>query len=94
LIGGRVWYDDHLLRDGDMNPNDIESLIDEWTALGFQPMEERDGERMWKDVCVIESMFGGPTLPCEWLALAGEANSAYLKGTDSGSIVGRKRHEP
>jgi len=94
LIGGRVWYDDYLLRDGAMNPNDIESLIDEWTALGFQPMEERDGERRWKDVCVVESMFGGPTLPCEWLALAGEANSAYLKGTDPGSIVGRKRHEP
>ena len=94
LIGGRVWYDDYLLRDGAMNPNDIESLIDEWTALGFQPMEERDGNRAWKDVCVVESMFGGPTLPCEWLALAGEANSAYLKGTDPGSIVGRKRHEP
>ena len=37
LIGGRVWFDDHLLRDGAMNPNDIESLIEEWTELGFQP---------------------------------------------------------
>ncbi len=89
LIGGRVWYDDHLLRDGAMNPNDIESLIDEWTELGFQPMEERDGERTWKDVCVVESMFGGPTLPCEWLAIGEDGCSAYLKGTDPGPTRSR-----
>ena len=23
LIGGRVWYDEHLFRDGAMSPNDI-----------------------------------------------------------------------
>ncbi|MDX9995073.1 MAG: hypothetical protein RBS28_07085 [Rhodocyclaceae bacterium] len=84
LIGGRVWYDDHLLRDGAMNPHDIESLIDEWTALGFQPMEEIDGERRWKEVCVVESMFGGPTSPCEWLAIGEDGCSAYLKGTEPG----------
>ena len=89
LIGGRVWYDDHLLRDGAMNPHDIESLIDEWTALGFQPMEEIDGERRWKDVCVVESMFGGPTSPCEWLAIGEDGCSAYLKGTDPGAIKSR-----
>lgn len=89
LIGGRVWYDDHLLRDGAMNPNDIESLIDEWTELGFQPMEERDGDRTWKDVCVVESMFGGPTLPCEWLVLGEDGRSAYLKGTDPGPTSSR-----
>ena len=27
LIGGRVWFDEHLLRDGAMNPSDIESLL-------------------------------------------------------------------
>ncbi len=26
LIGGRVWFDEHLLRDGAINPGDIESL--------------------------------------------------------------------
>ncbi len=89
LIGGRVWYDDHLLRDGAMSPNDIESLIDEWTELGFQPMEEIDGERRWKDVCVVESIFGGPTLPCEWLAIGEDGRSAYLKGTDPGPTRSR-----
>ena len=38
LIGGRVWYDEHLFRDGAMSPRDIQSLIDEWEGLGFQPM--------------------------------------------------------
>ena len=28
LIGGRVWYDEHLFRDGAMSPNDICYLTD------------------------------------------------------------------
>ena len=70
LIGGRVWFDEHLLRDGAMNPADIESLVDEWTSLGFQPTTELDGQRIWQDCCVVESMLGGPTLPCDWLELS------------------------
>ena len=27
-IGGRVWYDEHLFRDGAMSPNDIGNLVD------------------------------------------------------------------
>jgi len=27
LIGGRVWYDEHLFRDGAMSPNDIAYLL-------------------------------------------------------------------
>ena len=49
LIGGRVWFDEHLLREGAMNPADIESLVDEWTSLGFQPTVEVDGKRIWQD---------------------------------------------
>ena len=91
LIGGRVWFDDHLLRDGAMNPGDIESLIDEWTALGFQPIEDRDGERFWKDCCVVESMFGGATLPCDWLEIGDDVRSAWLKGTTPGQIKQRQK---
>ena len=29
LIGGRVWFDEQLLRDGAMNPTDIASLVEE-----------------------------------------------------------------
>jgi hypothetical protein len=90
LIGGRVWFDDHLLRDGAMNPRDIESLIEEWTALGFQPTEERDGEKVWKDCCVVESMFGGATLPCDWLEIGDDVRSAWLKDTTPGPIKKRQ----
>ena len=30
-IGGRVWYDEHLFRDGAMSPNDIGNLV-EWCS--------------------------------------------------------------
>ncbi len=90
LIGGRVWHDDHLLRDGGMSPLDIEHLIEEWAALGFQATEERNGRRAWKDCCVVESLLGGATLPCDWLAIGEDGCSAYLKGTEPGEI--RSRH--
>ena len=93
LIGERVWLDDHLLRDGAMNPMDIASLVEEWAQRGFQPTVKKKGQRIWKDCCVVESMFGGPTLPCDWLILADDANSAYMKGADPGVIVGPLHRE-
>ena len=92
LIGGRVWFDEHLLRDGAMSPQGIESLVEEWTELGFTCTEERDGQRVWVDCCVVESLFGGSTLPCDWLEVADDGCSAYLKNTDPGPVVGRQRH--
>lgn len=86
LIGGRVWYDDHLLRDGAMNPQDIGALVIKWERLGFQPTEERDGNHVWKDVCVVQSLFGEPTLPCDWLEISEDGYSAYLKGTTPGPV--------
>ena len=91
LIGGRVWFDEHLLRDGAMNPADIESLLEEWTQLGFEPTGERGGQRFWQDCCVTESLFGGATLPCDWLEIAGDGCSAFLKGTDPGEVAGRRQ---
>jgi len=89
LLGGRVWYDEHLLRDGAMNPNDIGSLVEEWTQLGFQPTEMVDGQRIWKDICVVESMLGGPTLPCAWIEFDAENRCAFLKGQPPGEVIGR-----
>ena len=91
LIGGRVWFDEHLLRDGAMNPADIGSLVDEWTSLGFEPTVEIDGQRIWKDCCVNESMLGGTTLPCVWLELAEDGRSAWLKDTTPGEIIKRNK---
>jgi hypothetical protein len=84
LIGGRVWYDNYLFRDGAMNPYDIESLVNYWKALGFQPYEGQDKPQKWIDCCVVEALFGGPTLPCAWITV--EEEFAYMKGKPKGEI--------
>ena len=87
-LGVRVWYDDHLVRDGAMNPQDIKTLVEEWSALGFEPFGEINGNKYWKDCCVVERMFGGPTLPCDWIEF-NPKGFAYLKGAEPGPVVGR-----
>ena len=86
-IDGRVWFDEHLFRDGAMNPYDIEALVEKWTLLGFKPRQEVNGVLHWKDLCVAEWMFGGATLECDWLEYGFRGRSAYLKGTEPGEIV-------
>ena len=88
LIGGRVWYDEHLFRDGAMNPMDIGSLIDEWKERGFHTYDAEDNPSKWVDVCVVEASYGGATLPCDWIAI--EDNTAFLRGADKGEVVGRE----
>lgn len=89
LIGGRVWYDEHLFRDGAMNPNDMGRLVEEWRELGFQIEEEIDGEKIFKDACVTEALFGH-FHPCDWLIPTGDGSGAFLKGTDPGPLIGRE----
>ena len=89
LIGGRVWHDDHLFRDGAMSPAGIEALVKEWTEMGLAPMAIVDGKRIWNDCCVTEHMFGGPTLPCSWIEITEDGRAAFLKGTPPGPTVGR-----
>ena len=90
LIGGKIWYDEYLFRDGAMNPTDIESLVNFWTSKGLTPYEEKNGQKSWKDMCVVESLFGGPTLSCDWIVFDREDNCVYLKGTEKGEIIGRE----
>lgn len=89
LIGGRAWYDDNLFRDGAMSPMDIEHIVKRWEGLGFEPFDETSGARRWKDMCVVESLLSGPTLPCNWLDFDPKERIAYLRGTEPGPIIGR-----
>jgi len=93
LIGGRVWYDEHLFRNGAMNPMDIGSLVKEWTEMGFECYREVDGKMCWQDVCVYEGLFGGATMPCDWLGVDESTNAVFLKGTAPGEVVFSKRDE-
>ena len=87
LIGGRVWFDDHLFRDGAMSPSAIKMVVDHWQELGFEPFMEEDGKQVWKDFCVAE--LGGSTLPCDWVDFTEEGWAAFLKGTEPGRVIGR-----
>ena len=91
LIGGRVWYDDHLFHDGAMNTSDISHLIYEWEGMGFTIFgyDENRIENKWIDVCVYERMFGGETLACDWIDYDEESGGVFLKGTDPGKLVTR-----
>ena len=89
LIGGRVWFDDYLFRDGAMNPMDIGSLVEEWKSLGFHTHDGGENPSKWVDVCVVEAMFGGTTLPCDWIDVDGDV--AFYKGKVKGNVIGRKQ---
>ena len=69
-----------------MNPMDIGSLVEEWQALGFRTHEGGDNPRKWSDACVVEAIFGGATMPCDWIEVEGDI--AFLKGTDKGNVIG------
>ena len=89
LIGGRVWYDEHLFRDGTMNPGDMGQLVEEGKAMGFQIEEDVNGKKVFKDACVTEGFFGH-FYPCDWLINLDDDQGAYLKGTAPGPLVGRE----
>jgi len=92
LIGGRVWYDSHLFRDGAMNSMDIGNLVDWWKEMGFTPTVEIDGESHWQDMCVVEGMFGGTTLNCDWL-ICEPNNTVHMKGDSTEKVFSRADFE-
>ena len=65
-IGGSIWYDEYLVRDGAMSNYEVGRLIQEWESYGLKGVIEVDGQKLWKDLCVVD-YFGGATLPCFWL---------------------------
>jgi len=90
-IGGCIWYDEHLFRDGTMNTRDMKDLVERWQELGFITYET-DGKGLltkWIDVCVYERLFGGATLKCDWLEYDSNIDGVYLAGTEPGKLVGR-----
>ncbi|MDX1764866.1 MAG: hypothetical protein R3231_11135 [bacterium] len=90
MFGRRLWHDDHLFRDGVRNPMDVESLVKFWVGHGLVPFDEKDGEKFWKEMCVVNERLGGPTLACQWIEIDREENCAYLKGTSRDPVIGRQ----
>ena len=83
-----MWHDEHILRDGAMNPMDIETAVHSWESKGFRPIRSSHGKLVWNDLCVIEAMCRQPTLPCDWIVVAEDGSHAWLKSAAPGAIVG------
>lgn len=90
-FSGRLYHDDFLFRDGAMSRMDMNNLIKEWETLGLKGKAEIDEKKQWVDFCVVEGMFGGPTLRCDWLEYDRENNAVYLKGKPKGELIGPYR---
>lgn len=78
LLGGRVWHDDYLLRDGAMNPMDMQRLVEKWESMGFTSTTEVSGNKHWVDFCVHDMMMG-VTLPCEWIIETRRRTLAHIE---------------
>ena len=77
LIGGRVWFDGHLFRDGAMSSRHTELTVDGWRKRGFEPCSEADGKPFWNDYCVVESMFTSGNLPCDWIDFTDDGGAVF-----------------
>ncbi len=88
VLGGRVWYDEHLFRNGAMNGMDIQFLLSDWQRKSFRAFDDEDHPTRWVDLCVVDS-FGGLTLPCDWIEI--EQRKAWLRGTKPGEVYGPGR---
>ena len=82
-----TWQDGHLFRDGCMNHYDLKAMLDEWEARGFELLTEQDGQKEWRDLCVVNSHYG-PSYPCPWIEYDAERNIVWLKGQEPGPVVG------
>lgn len=84
---GIKFHDKHLFATGAMNAGHIEEIVKYFESEGFQTLEIIDGVEYFKDLCVVEALFGGSTRPCKWLEFNASDSSAWLKGTEKGDLV-------
>lgn len=91
IFGKRFWHDDFLFRDGAMSPYDAQEIVKFWERKGLEAIEERkDDKYAWKGLCVVEHMFGGPTMDCDWIEFDEKRSCVYLKGTPKEPVIGRE----
>jgi hypothetical protein len=87
LFSRKFWNDQFLIRYGATNPRDTEFLAKKLEQLGLIGIIEKDGQKQWKDFCVVEGMFGGLTLKCDWIEYDSAENCVYMKGKPKGELV-------
>lgn len=92
-FGKRLWHDGVILRDGAMSAPGVQYCVDHWQSLGLTPMDNG----RWQDLCVVESLAGGPTLRCDWIRMHDRLPGAFHVGHETAPAVSRlvmNRHLP
>ena len=84
---GIKFHDKHLFATGAMGAEHIEEIVKYFESKGLTTIELIDGKEHFKDLCVVEVLFGGSTRPCDWLEFNARDSSAWLKGTEKGELV-------
>ena len=84
---GIKFHDKHLFATGAMGAEHIEEIVKYFESKGLTTIELIDGKEHFKDLCVVEVLFGGLTRPCNWLKFNASDSSAWLKGTEKGELV-------
>lgn len=59
MIGGRVWYEEHPLRDGAMSPRGIESFSDYFAMGGTRPSFDSNCTALWRGYVGSWEIVGG-----------------------------------
>lgn len=88
-IGRRVWFDEHLFRDGATTAEDMQLRLEGWAVLGFNPRREVRGVSQWDDLCVVDIARGGPAPLCDWLRVNPATRTAWHAHMPRGTRVDR-----
>ena len=70
-----------------MSPEHTELIVKYFESQGLTTLKIIDDKEYFKDLCVVEHLFGGPTRPCEWLEFDAQEKIVWLKGTNKGEMV-------
>lgn len=88
-IGKRVWFDEHLFRDGAISSGGVSHLKEKWQKLGFSGGFTVKGMVRWVDFCVVDNLCTQPSSTCDWLEISEDGSSCHLKHALAGAVVGR-----
>ena len=84
---GIKYHDEFLFATGAMGSGHIEQIVKYFESKGLTTIELIDRKEHFKDLCVVEVLFGGPTRPCDWLEFKASDSSVWLKDTEKGELV-------
>ena len=74
-----IWFDDDLVKEGAMNPMDMDDLLKKWTSFGVKTTSVQNKIKKWKNVCVVASL-ENQFLPCDWLIFNDAHTVSFKRG--------------